>query len=125
MGNSWQSPVASEPSLGTLHIHAGVDAIISGAAWTVGATYTIDCSSQAPVGAKAVLLKVYGTSAGDSYCNFFPDSAVTIIHDMYLNYGGHYNSGAITCGLDSARKCYGKVATTNMTIYVLFVGYYL
>jgi hypothetical protein len=125
LGVGLWSPVAGEPSWGSLHPHIGLGAIISGVTWTVGTTYTIDCSPHVLVGAKAVLLKVYGTSVGLSYCNFYSDSAATILHDMFLNYGIHYNSDAITCGLDSALKCYGKVVTTDMTIYVRLVGYYI
>jgi len=53
MANTWQSPVAGEPSSGTLHFLATPVLILNRGAAT---TFTdVDCSASVPAGAKAIL----------------------------------------------------------------------
>jgi hypothetical protein len=125
--NSWQSPVASEPSLGTLHLCASgliAHASYNGATLTAGTTYTIDWSASVPVGTTAVLMNMYAVAAGNFLVNFYRDAALSVANDVYLNYGSHYQSDHITVRLDAARKCYMVDSTTNCTLYLKLVGYY-
>ena len=59
MGNSWQSPVTGEPSLGTMHPHNYQ--ILNNASQAVG-TLVVNVSAQVPVGAKAVFITYAATS---------------------------------------------------------------
>jgi hypothetical protein len=79
MGNSWQSPVPAEPSLGTLHhfplTNTTARLVLNGTALSAGWSAAIDCSSYFPVGAKAALIdfNISGAATGTG-------SAVIIVH---------------------------------------------
>lgn len=59
MGNSWQSPVTGEPSLGTPHPHNKL--LLDNFSHAIG-THTIDVSAEVPAGAKAVSITYVATS---------------------------------------------------------------
>ena len=59
-GNSWQQPVAGEPSWGTPHTHK----VILVNNYDPGTlTVAIDCSAQVPVGTKGIYIHGYFTAA--------------------------------------------------------------
>ncbi len=62
--NSWQAPVAGEPSLGTMHEHYADLAIESTPSAT--AYYTIDVSGEVPVGTMCIYIRILHSSAAVS-----------------------------------------------------------
>ncbi len=56
MANSWQQPVAGEPSLGTAHPHSAL--ILNNYDPLASGNYTVDISAQVPVGTTRVWVEM-------------------------------------------------------------------
>lgn len=150
-GNSWQQPVAGEPSLGTLHhlpLSNTTARNVVGAAVGAGWSAAIDCSGHVPAGAKAILagLILDGTlsnaaTPSDAQVGFSDNTSNT---PTALTAHPHIgiNTAAASAGnaperaeeevcipLTSSRTFYYyRIVNTNfatMTLYVIVKGYYI
>jgi hypothetical protein len=141
MANSFQSPVAGEPSLGTLHL------VTEPTTWNVlsagsATTWTdVDISALVPVGAKAV--KMMGVATGTT------NVAGNLILGGWLRKNGSASAGTgqrvgmainpcingtyyevwgeVTVGLDSSRifEYYNSTTGTSARSFFLYlIGYY-
>jgi hypothetical protein len=113
MGNSWQSPVAGEPSLGTPHKHI---AVLYAADPAVTTVITVDCTAWMPVGTTWLdyILGVASTTVGDYVT--ITDAAGTAIYDynqVQVAANTIYIAGG--CPIDSARCVYFKVNNARVT----------
>jgi hypothetical protein len=124
-GNSWQQPVAGEPSLGTLHYLAANVAILNGdpgdANW-----HSIDLSSYIPAGAGAV--KIYGQWVGTNIrsVQLSDSNAGVIRHLGYIPVANGYWSGTFDCKCSSARLIWWKAENADITnITLTLVGYFI
>ena len=116
MANSWQQPVAGEPSLGTPHPH--IDTVIN---TDPGATtlQTVSLAAYVPVGTKAVALQLAltSTTAGDFAA--FKDSTDTLFYaTIRAQVANLQTDGWVIVPVDSNRNIYWKV--NDVRVFFLF-----
>ena len=122
-GNSWQQPVAGEPSCGTLHWHSAViyNADVADTNW-----HSIDLSAQIPAGAKAVKCHYEFTSTGSHYIRFSNASAGTTYHQADCPIANGYATGQFDCPISSDLKLWwiGQSASIG-TLTLTLDGYFI
>ena len=119
-GNSWQQPVAGEPSWGTPHLHY-VQALSTNPADTN--ITELDLSAYVPVGTKGVIgwMQSDSTTANDNV--YILNAAGTefygrVIHEV----ANIFNSAMFISPVDSARKIYWKASNArviSLTIHLV------
>jgi len=122
-GNSWQQPVAGEPSLGTGHFHPGIILNVDPAST---ALQTLDISAYVPVGTKKV--SGWGTfvSATAGRTVQLEDAADTIVYAKSYTVAGATKDFSWECAVDADRKIYWKVSNTDVSSLLLYlVDYYI
>jgi len=126
--NSWQSPVAGEPSLGTLHpLTNWTEKPVDGVDPTTTVLQTIDCTSYVPNGCRAVHVRcaMVASTAGRGLWIRDPDNLKTTVNCM--NTSTTIESTADGIGyLDASRNLYWKVDNTDVTsVSIWLTGYYI
>ena len=123
-GNSWQQPVAGEPSLGTLHKHfnaiLGVDP--GDTNW-----HAVDCSGQVPVGCKAIQVSASLTSAGGvRNVKFSSASAGDEDMNIHMSVTGQRQWGDGVLYLDSSYQFWYQVDNADVSnLLVRITGYFI
>ena len=121
-GNSWQQPVAGEPSCGTPHRKYNLALDVDPASTAV---QTLDLSALVPVGTKAVavMLVMQSTNAGD-YLRIC-DSGNTEIYGYALaQVANVYCSGYCIAPVDSSRYIYWVINNARVVVARIYLQYY-
>jgi hypothetical protein len=112
--NSWQSPVAGEPSLGTPHVHSVL--LNNNSSYAGAATETLTASG-VPTGTKAIAITGYLNSAGTQAFSF-TDVAGTIFILSVCNAGTNGNFyGVVPLDSNKQFKFVHAAAVTGMYSY--------
>ena len=139
-GNSWQQPVAGEPSLGTLHwLSAAAGYSVN--AGTANTWTDVDVSSKVPAGTKAVLLNCmvrYLGSGVNQYgyielrkngSSFARPDVVQVGSQMDMAAGGEnaWVAGQAVVEVDASRIFEYEIYTsaTTRNAYITVLGYYV
>ncbi len=127
-GNSWQQPVAGEPSRGTLHNVTGyVIKVVDAFDPTTTATVVTDLSSYVPAGCSAVALRtsVVSATAGRNLWIRDPSDLQTS-HGCTNETAGGTGRGDGIGYLDSSLNLRWKVDNSDVSsVTIWLTGYYI
>ena len=123
-GNSWQSPVAGEPSCGTLHTHEA--SLLSNYDIADTNWHTVDLSAQIPVGATAAMFHYRVQSNSTHSLQFSTASAGTVYFSALVPIANGYATGQFSMPVTTSRTIYWKgEATAMLGFYLNIDGYYI
>ena len=127
MANSWQQPVAGEPSCGTLHLCPFTQVLSTDPADT--SIHALDLSAVVPVGTKAVFIEARiasATTAGRNLLLYAADGTTPqwLVRNPIVsasNWPGHG-----VAYLDASRNMYWQASSTDVSSVVIAVmGYFI
>ena len=126
-GNSWQQPVAGEPSWGTFHPHYSADVLNNvdpaDTNWTA-----VDLSGHVPVGAKMVKIRVQCLSATTGHRMQFSGNSdgAQLWLTCYINTGSAINEVQGDVPLSTERYIYRRANNAGIYgLYLTVLGYYI
>jgi len=121
MGNSWQSPVTGEPSLGTMHLHPGTILDTDPASTSV---QTLDISAFVPVGTK--LVRGWGTfvSATAGRTIQIVNAGATEVYAKSYSVAGATKDFSWEGAVDANRNIYWVVSNTDVSALLLYLVEY-
>jgi hypothetical protein len=127
--NSFQQPIDSQPSVGTLH-KITLQNIVNAVSPANTGVQTVDISSYVPVGCTLVLITALSTNAGTGQYNvrIYETNGSDIYNYTAIN-GGEADLRVGSTGpapIDSSRVLRWAVSNTNLDdVTIHLIGYYL
>lgn len=121
-GNSWQQPIAGEPSLGTPHPHDVQLLVIDPADsnW-----YSIDLSVQVPVETTSIFVYGYITGTSSWYLRLSDASGGTVhLEAVCAGATGYYANFSGPCKISSDRKIWWCVQSLNVAALYMWMSEY-
>ncbi|MFA5376766.1 MAG: hypothetical protein WC455_13540 [Dehalococcoidia bacterium] len=126
MANSWQQPVAGEPSCGTLHPH--FKELVTNGTPAAG-YYNVDVSAEVPVGTKAILLEVnHASAAAGRYISVLTNSTPTPTSAflyVIIAVANQQASGSGIAFLTANRTFTYRASNTTLGLYIRMHGYFI
>jgi hypothetical protein len=145
-GNSWQQPVAGEPSAGTYHPLSrapGGNDVNANTTATTGTPGTLDLTSIVPVGTRAVRLVIWTNYSGTAEVNSnysvawnYDDGAFSLARDTQNGVMAQYSYKVATAGarnttganegvstIGASRKLYFGAQNSGAATYIMIKGY--
>lgn len=123
-GNSWQQPVAGEPSVGTFHFHYAI--VLSASDVPDANWHELDISAQVPVGTKAVHVWIQATSSNGTDEFYAGDGTNRLVNTGYVQNAGQYPAGSGIIPVSATRTIQYKASNARIYgAYIFLTGYYL
>ena len=119
--NSWQQPVAGEPSLGTGHFHTETILNVDPASTAI---QTLDISAYVPAGTKAV--RGWGTfvSATAGRTIQLTNAGGTAVYGKSYTIAGATTPFVWECAVDANRNIYWVVSNADVSSLLLYLVRY-